>query len=344
MLVPSLATSVFARDVVADVLQQQVHHPSAQPAFASGTNHGDTLGTAFTNGGSGKAGSFTRRDAREDRLSKVLCAQKDCSSTSDWLTSAPNAAVAWAIGGLALLFSFPSFTFSYNNGWAFRQYYGGFVMLQLCVCLFLRASLDLSSGDKRAIAKAMLFFNYNAGLVLVQFVATRLWLLGECEDLDEDNLTFTEVRGRESRPGHWRLVWINLLENVSGILVIVGVCKMFGDDKQANALGMRLVQVALVLGLVQLCSSVVMLVVRGDVQTMMLERSTKCVLVVAGFVATLWCVFMTARAFLPLDNVTRTNEVIAYLLNYALIFVGGASLTLFELGAYVRRNSEQFYF
>ncbi|KAI9467550.1 hypothetical protein BX667DRAFT_222845 [Coemansia mojavensis] len=184
------------------------------------------------------------RQCKADCLRRFVQMQWGCSQSSDWLMFIPNATAAWVLGALVVAFipTYIRFKCMSVQCSRIKLFYGLGIMLDLCTCLYLRAALPLSVGNKSAMYQESLIFNYFASLALAVFITTKLWTImrKDCENPNE-HFTHAEFIGLNEDPK----VIIPLISKlpcfVSLVLYIAGICVMFNR----NVIGMRLIQAAL---------------------------------------------------------------------------------------------------
>ncbi|KAI9467551.1 hypothetical protein LPJ78_002770 [Coemansia sp. RSA 989] len=347
MIIPA-AEGLVLRDLASECVSgqacfQRIAHP-ALPASQSAASsisiaNAGTLDTSFTENKnmleSKAADDTSAKDATKSRLERILCNDKNCSQTSDWLMFVPNAPVAWALGSLAVLLSMPLFTFEFISNARGKKltislWFAGCAMVEMFISLFLRASLTLSTGNKLAIYKAHLFFNYHGALQLIAFLVSRMWLMSRHGGVPNTDFTVLRVVNFQARPGERGMNHIISANLVATILYIVGVCKMFAQDKAKDVAGIHLIEAALLFVLMLLCVMSVYFVVAGRRQFSKLTIPARLLFVLTWAMVVLWHSFMLARAFVSVDNVARTSEVMFYMLNFAPIFVCGLAFWIYE--------------
>ncbi|KAJ2452878.1 hypothetical protein EV183_002615 [Coemansia sp. RSA 2336] len=344
MILPT-AHGLALRDLASECLSgqclQRIAHPALTAPQAATSSisiaNAETLGTLFTDSKNDlePKADASNADAAKSRLERILCEDKNCSQSSDWLMFVPNAPAAWVLGSLALLLCAPlfSFTFTSNargNKFTLTAWFAGCAMFGMFISLFLRASLTLGTGNKLAIYKAHLFFNYHAALQLVAFLTSRMWQMSRHGDDPNDRFTFYRTVNLKIEPGKRGMNHIVSANIVAVILYIVGICKMFDEDKSKHVVGVRLIEAGLLFVLLILCATSLYFVLVGRKQFMKLTVPARLLFALTWFMVVLWHSFMLARAFVSVDNVVRTSEVMFYLLNCTPVFVCGLAFWIYE--------------
>ncbi|KAJ2657113.1 hypothetical protein IW148_005323 [Coemansia sp. RSA 1199] len=334
--------SIAASVVLRDILSECVSGPAriVHPAIISSSQEGsvDALSTAFPCTPSAKAvrdTSDSDRLSAQARLDRVICTNSACSSSSDWLTQVPRSVVAWVMGSLALLLSLPWFVISWStqHGLVCRLHYSGMAMTYTCISLFLRASLSLPSGNKLLMYRASLVFNYMAGLQFVAFVMMRMWILYAYTSEPSDRFTSVVYMSRKwtvfKNKGAQRVLSVGC---VPFALVVAGVSTMFSVESGPGA---HLIEAALLFsmaGIIGLCG---LMAIWARYRVNELARPARCVLGGVTMLTLLWCAFMTARMFSPLNSVARTSEALLYVFNYGVLMVCGIMFRVLELNQLV---------
>ncbi|KAJ2843970.1 hypothetical protein IWW36_005361, partial [Coemansia brasiliensis] len=338
MILPT-GSSLVLRDLASECLSgevclQRIAHP-ALPAPQSTSSmsivNAGTLDTSFTENKdvleakAANTDSSANEDAARSRLKRILCNDDNCSQSSDWLMFVPNAPVAWVLGSLALLLSLPLFSFEFILNSQGKKitcslWFAGCAMIEIFISLFLRASLTLDSGNKLAIYKAHLFFNYHGALQLVAFLTSRMWLMSRHGNDPNANFTVLRTVNFKANPGETGANNITAANVIVTILYIVGICKMFAQDKAKEVAGIHLIEAALLFVLLILCATTLYFAVVGRRQFCKLTHPARLLFILTWVMVVLWHSFMLARAFVPINNVARTSEVMFYMLNFAPIF------------------------
>ncbi|KAJ2499723.1 hypothetical protein GGH96_003310 [Coemansia sp. RSA 1972] len=202
-------------------------------------------------------------------------------------------------------------------------------MIYTCVSLFLRASLSLPSGNKLPMYRVHLVFNYLAGLQFVAFVMMRMWILFAYTSEPSDSFTSIAYASRKwtvfKNKGAKRVLALGL---VPFALVVAGVNTMF---KSVNGPGAHLIEAALVFCVAGVIGLSALVAIKAMHRVKELARPARCVLGGTTVLMLVWCVFMLARMFSPVDSVARRSEALLYVFNYGTLIVCGIMFRVLEL-------------
>ncbi|KAJ2813861.1 hypothetical protein H4S07_000345 [Coemansia furcata] len=283
-------------------------------------NSRDTLSADNNDGG------LAKRD-----MAAILCPSKNCSGARDWLTKLPNAAAAWAVGGLAIVLG--GLLLMSAIAWKHAGFLDGVLaLIEVALSLFLRASIGYATSDGAATAlyRASIFFNYHAAIQLCHLLSVMVLDLSAHFD---PRITAKQIFAKSVS----RLLSLCLLG-----LVVAAVVVMFnGDAANATAAGLHMMQaivfVVLILALAMVMAAAQIVAREGAVNY---RKHIVCAILSLLLLA-LWAVFMASRTFVSVDNVARSNEIMFYFLNYAPLLMIGATLIL--LNAPRLFNFEKLY-
>ncbi|KAJ2160194.1 hypothetical protein GGF46_002456 [Coemansia sp. RSA 552] len=276
----------------------------------------ETLDTVFT-------GDTDTDMQHEGELAEIYCPDRDCSMHREWLAYRPSQALAWTLGVISFVIAILTFRFGYRGSpKAFFMALppSGTAMALLGVCLFLRASLTLPTGNKRSIQVASMLFNYVAGTTLCSALHANLLPLK------------TRYQPPTSAEKNIAMVLRNLAFWTPAVLFIVGVIYSFNlQTSYSEESGAHCIQAALVLLCCVVLSVLVFLALRAKAAVRALPKRRVGSALLFAVMLLLWAAFMLGRSFVEMDNVTRHSEVLFTLLNYApLVICGAAALVLGE--------------
>ncbi|KAJ1741441.1 hypothetical protein LPJ68_002833 [Coemansia sp. RSA 1086] len=296
-----------AQDVSADIASvlPTLVEISAKPMLPVAS-----LGTSFT-------GNIDVDTKHADEIAEVYCPSLDCSSYRDWLTAPPKAASSWVLGAIALVIGLISFRFKYKTDGNTKSYSfslppAGAAMFLLCISLFLRASLNLSTGNKLSIYVASIAFNYFTGLTLCS--ATHVAIL-PLKTLFQPPTTAEKAVNGSVR---------SILYMCPLVLFIVGLVYSFNlNDTASAASGMHCIQAALVMVICVILAVNAYTAWRFKAVARSVPKKAVLSAVVFTLLLLMWATFMLARSFVSLDNVTRTSDALYGMLNYGVFIVCG---------------------
>ncbi|KAJ1719291.1 hypothetical protein LPJ61_006336, partial [Coemansia biformis] len=237
----------------------------------------------------------------------ILCNSFKCSNHRDWLTKLPNAAANWTLGTISLLVGLLLVKANCTKR-SYRCFMPttSVAMFMLFISLALRASLGLSTGNKRSIYVASIFFNYLAAFLL------GLLMIGAARP------AITRFQPRTSGETWVGVVITHLIFWASVVLVIVGLVFSFKlKSGYSDAAGAHCIQAALVLLLASTAISALIALVRIKCVVQTLTKNAVWAGVLWAPLILLWGSFMLARTFVHVNSVARTSEILFGLLNYA---------------------------
>ncbi|KAJ2847720.1 hypothetical protein IWW36_003706 [Coemansia brasiliensis] len=258
-----------------------------------------------------------------DEIAEIYCPELNCSSYRDWLTHPPKAAASWVLGAISLIIGLISCRFYIKTKGNKRDYSfslppAGAAMFLLCISLFLRASLTLSTGNKLSMHVASLAFNYFTGLTLCG--ATHVSIL-RLKTLFQPPTT-TEKAVNASVRGLFN--WCPL------VLFIVGLVYSFNlNNTNSAASGMHCIQAALVMIICIILAVNVYTCWRIKAVVRSVPKKSIFSAVVFTLLLLLWATFMLARSFVSLHNVARTSDALYGMLNYGVFIVCGIVARVF---------------
>ncbi|KAJ2823392.1 hypothetical protein IWW50_003800 [Coemansia erecta] len=127
-------------------------------------------------GGVGEVGGVTIIGTLYELWMYILCPSRECTPWREWLTYIPNVAGGWVIGALALLLGLALLFMAFKCG-GLEFIFGFLAMALLSICLFIRAGLKHTGGDRLAMFKAALWMQYFAAALLAMLLVQLLFRL-----------------------------------------------------------------------------------------------------------------------------------------------------------------------
>ncbi|KAJ1661650.1 hypothetical protein IW140_006509 [Coemansia sp. RSA 1813] len=254
-------------------------------------------------GGEGEVGGITIIGVIYELWMYFLCPSQDCSPWREWLTYIPNVAAGWVLGAIALLLGLGLLFMAFKCGGL--EYIFGFLgMAVLCVCLFLRAALKHTSGDKFAMYKASVWLDYFAPVLLALLITQLIFRLV----VHLDNTLCGAVR--------MLVAFMYVVATALFAVLTAGVVLMF--DKHSVSKMHNGIQCIQAFTIILLILSVILLLATAWAANNDHRGYHMGHVVIIGACAVLlvlWSCFMTARAFLDLHSAARHSEALWYVFN-----------------------------
>ncbi|KAJ2829301.1 hypothetical protein IWW50_000935 [Coemansia erecta] len=253
----------------------------------------------------------------------VFCTTKDCAQDSDWLLYKPNQVVGWVLGSVSFITGVGLLITALATRTSATFLDAALAMLELCVSLFLRSALSLTTMDTHASAaarmyKASMFFEYHAGIELCHVLGVMVMRL------------FVHFEPLALLKEKYIIVVSRAVSVALAVLACAGTIVMFDE----GSVGMRLVQ-AVSFAVVVVCLALLCVVVRvmGRDGASHYKRQFGIIVAVILLLA-LWAGYSGSRTFVALDSPARSSEVVFTVLGFGTLLTGGLVLLVLKAPYY----------
>ncbi|KAJ2555735.1 hypothetical protein IWW35_000497 [Coemansia sp. RSA 1878] len=127
-------------------------------------------------GGVGEVGGVTIIGTIYELWMYILCPSKECTPWREWLTYIPNIAAGWIIGAIALLLGLLLLFMAFKCG-GLEYIFGFLAMVFVAICLFLRAALKHTHGNRLPMYEASIWLHYFSVALLLMLLVQLVFRL-----------------------------------------------------------------------------------------------------------------------------------------------------------------------
>ncbi|KAJ2295641.1 hypothetical protein IW139_003751 [Coemansia sp. RSA 353] len=270
-------------------------------------------------GGVGEVGGVTIIGTIYELWMYILCPSKECTPWREWLTYIPNIAAGWVIGAIALLLGLALLFMAFKCG-GLEYIFGFLAMVFVTICLFIRAALKHTHGNRLPMYEASIWLHYFSVALLLMLLVQLVFRLV----VHLDNTLCGTVR--------MLVAFVYGICAVLFALLTAAVVLMF--DKHSFSRVHSGIQCLQAFVIIVLILAVILLLATLWASSNDHKGYHVAHVVIIGLCllfVILWACFMVAREFLGLHNAARHSEALWYI--FAIVPLLLVAIVLLVLNA-----------